>query len=174
MSHVITNDGLSWGDVIDDVRLADYNLRPGMPVVSALPNGNWIMTYEDCGGPHGCAATYLIASSPLEFINAQPQYLEPAGGGIPTSSPYNVWTPYGGPDGTIIANANSENSIFYNKNLGAADAWVRVPTAQAGGYTREIRVMSDPRYIQLTLGGAIGAESNRVTTTVLDLAAILG
>jgi len=128
------------------------------------------MTYEDCGGPHGCGASYLIADSPLTFGSAKPNYIQPVGGNIPTSSPYNVWTPYGGPNGTIIANANSDKAIFYNKKLGDVNAWVRVDTNQTAGYSRQIRVTSNPQYIELILGGTIGAKSNRVTTSVLDLA----
>lgn len=140
-----------------------------MPVVSALPKGKWIMTYEDCNGPNGCAASYVIASSPLSFSGATAYYIEPVGGSIPSSSPYNVWTPYGGANGTIIANANSDTAVFYNKKLGDANSWVRVNTNQTRGYTRQIRVTSNTQYIQLILGGSIGATANKVTTSVLDL-----
>jgi hypothetical protein len=53
--HRRTYDGVTWIDHSNTVQLANsnadstYPLRPGMPVVSVMANGTYLMTYEVCG-----------------------------------------------------------------------------------------------------------------------------
>lgn len=167
--HQISSNGVTWGSVVNDVAESTYALRPGMPSVSKLPNGQWILTFENCSTQSGCVATYILAASPLNFAAGVTHVLKSTDGTIPSSSPYNVWTPYGGVNGTIIANAASDTAIFINEANGDPNEWVRVDTPQARSYTRQIRVASNTQYIQLMSGGSIGATSNEVTTAILDL-----
>jgi len=46
ISHQASADGVNWAAAVDDVALSPSSLRPGMPVVSKLPNGSYFMTYE--------------------------------------------------------------------------------------------------------------------------------
>ncbi|GAB7355791.1 hypothetical protein MBLNU459_g6471t1 [Dothideomycetes sp. NU459] len=148
--HQVSSNAISWGSVVNDVASNDYSLRPGMPSVSSLPNGKWILSFEKCSTKTGCIATYILASDPLNFAAGRTYTLRSTDGTIPSSSPYNVWTPYGGPNGTLIMNAASDTAIFVNHANGDPNEWLR--------------------YIQLMSGGTIGAKSNQVTTAILDLA----
>jgi len=44
-----TKDGVNWDDPVDTVALADGGLRPGMPAVTRMADGRYIMAYEIVG-----------------------------------------------------------------------------------------------------------------------------
>ena len=44
--HQVSNDGVNWGSVVDDVDFNNSAARPGMVTVAQMPNGKYIMTYE--------------------------------------------------------------------------------------------------------------------------------
>lgn len=44
--HQETKDLVHWSDVIDDVVHDTYTDRPGMPVVTKLPNGKYFLVSE--------------------------------------------------------------------------------------------------------------------------------
>lgn len=77
-------------------------------------------------------------------------------GTVPTSSPYVVWTPAGGPNGTIVVSAGCCSDLYINKKLGAADAWERVPTDVGASYTRSLLVLSqDPSTVLIAGAGKL-------------------
>jgi hypothetical protein len=43
--HQTTKDGLTWGDVVDDVTYDVYTARPGMPTVMRMNDGRFVYTY---------------------------------------------------------------------------------------------------------------------------------
>lgn len=159
--HQVSSDLLSWGEVVDDVAQPKYTDRPGMPIVSKLPNGKYIVAYEFGGGPVAGNASaeytfpvyYRISRNPLEFNKAKDHALVATDGTVPVSSPYNVWTPAGGKHGTIVANCGTLSEVFINKKLGAPDAWVEVPTPDGISYTRTLLVLPDPSEILITGAG---------------------
>lgn len=52
--HQVSSDGgKTWGPVVNDVAVSPYSARPGMPIVSKLPNGKYFLTYEYGGAPEG-------------------------------------------------------------------------------------------------------------------------
>ena len=51
--HQVTSDLKNWGAVVDDVTAPVYSARPGMPIVSKMGNGQYIMSYEYGGAPEG-------------------------------------------------------------------------------------------------------------------------
>lgn len=44
--HQTSTNGVNWGPVVNDVALSDNNLRPGMPIIAKMANGQYIMVYE--------------------------------------------------------------------------------------------------------------------------------
>jgi hypothetical protein len=65
-----TIDGVHWIDQTNDVALmSDFNLRPGMPVVSNLADGTRLMTYEVCGqaAPLNCATYYKTSADGWDY-----------------------------------------------------------------------------------------------------------
>jgi len=169
MVHQVSSDGVTWGPVVNDVAYSTYTARPGMPIVAALPNGKYIMTYEYGGGSSpgnvGFPIYYRISSNPLNFNSAPGQLLN-AGGTVPGSSPYVVWSPSGGVNGTIAVSANSHTQIFVNTKLGDPNSWKVYTTPQSGAYSRSMRVMDNPDYLLIMSAGYLNG-NNYVTDSVM-------
>jgi hypothetical protein len=49
-----STDALSWTPLTNVVAAEDPALRPGMPVVRKIPNGDYLMSYEICGPGQDC------------------------------------------------------------------------------------------------------------------------
>jgi hypothetical protein len=169
MVHQVSTNGLSWGGVVNDVTYSAYTARPGMPTVAALPNGKWIMTYEYGGGPgfsnYQFPVYYRISDSPLTF-NSAPGYPITINGVTPTSSPYVVWSPAGGANGTIAVSAHSSTQVFINTKLGDRGSRVAYNTPQSGAYSRHLRVMDDPTHLLIMSAGWLGGD-NWVTLSIM-------
>jgi hypothetical protein len=174
MVHQTTTDLKTWGPVVDDVKYPTYTDRPGMPTVALLPNGKYIMTYEYGGGPtnsdsYQFPVHYKIAADPEKFDAEVGVRVEATDGTIPTGSPYVVWSPVGGKNGTIIVSAHSSGNVYINRGLGEGE-WVTVATPEKGAYTRHLRVLKDNKKLLIMGGGELPpSESNRVQVSVMDI-----
>src|SRR5690625_1875855 len=51
IAYRMTKDGIHWEPPKSVVAIPDYTSRPGMPIVSQLPNGKYFLTYELVDGP---------------------------------------------------------------------------------------------------------------------------
>ncbi|MBC9730068.1 RICIN domain-containing protein [Streptomyces sp. TRM68367] len=171
IDHQVTTDGVNWGPVVDDVATATYSDRPGMPTVAKLPNGNYVMTYEYWGAPEGGFAVYYkISADPEAFGSATGQVLKATDGTIPTSSPYIVWLPTGGPNGTLAVSANSSTDLFLNTDNGAAGKWTRIASNTPGGYSRGMVPLADGHSLLVLSGGHLTSTGlNPVTYGAIDL-----
>lgn len=177
MVHQTTTDLKTWGPVIDDVAYPTYTDRPGMPTIAHLPNGKYLMTYEYGGGPaittsYQFPVYYKIVSDPEKFGPAPGISLKASDGTIPTGSPYVVWSPVGGKNGTIIVSAHSNTEVFINKGLGEG-AWTKVATPEASHYTRHLRVLNDPKKLLIMGGGQLPpSTTNKVQLSVMDISTL--
>ncbi|KAF2770370.1 BNR/Asp-box repeat protein [Teratosphaeria nubilosa] len=171
--HQVTSDLVTWGPVVDDVAYSTYDDRPGMTTVSALPNGQWIITYEFYGAPEAAFAVYYrLSDSPLTFNNATGYVIEATDGTIPVSSPYNVWTPSDSKNGSIVVSCGTLSTVFINHDLAAPGSpWVEYATPEGTSYTRSLLVLPDPDQILITGGGVLSGTDNRVTTSSIDITA---
>ena len=172
--HQVSSDLHNWGPVVNDVAYGNYTFRPGMTTVSQLPLGNWIMTYEFYGAVEADFAVYYrINNNPLKFDESIGQPLIATDGTVPVSSPYNVWTPVGGPLGTIVVSCGTLTEVFVNHNLGAPGAWTKVPTPEGISYTRNLRVMPEEDEILITGCGHLPpAAHNKCTTSKISIAPV--
>lgn len=169
--HQTTTTLTSWGSVVNDIISPRYNDRPGMATIAALPGAQWIMTYEYPGAPGGGYPVYYrISNDPENWVNAPERVLRTTEGEIPASSPYVVWAPGGGPQGTIIVSANNDSALFLNTMNGAQDSWVKVPAPAGGGYSRCLIPLSDSKTVFMVDAGVIGGSSNAVTFGAVELA----
>jgi hypothetical protein len=94
------------------------------------------MTYE-----FGVSATYYpvrykLARDPESFGAAPAQALLDQDGYAPSSAPDVTWSDSGGPTGTIVVSANSDQDFFLNRDLGDPDKWTRLSSAMPRGYSR--------------------------------------
>jgi hypothetical protein len=170
MVHQTTTDLHTWGPVVDDIVYSNATWRPGMPTVSELPFGNWIMTFEFYGAVEANFAVYYrISRDPRTFGSKPDHALIATDGTIPTGSPYNVWTPAGGPSGTIVVSDGNNPELYLNHNLGGG-AWTVLETPAGSSYTRALMVMpDDPAIIMIIGGGVLGGANNSVHVTTVNI-----
>lgn len=178
LTHQISSDLKTWQAPVDDVAYAEYTARPGMTTVSHLPNGSYIMTYEygtalnPAFQPYGFPAYYRISDSPLTFDSATGYPVISQDGTQPQSSPYNVWSPVGGKDGSIIVSTGTHSEVFVNRDLGAPGAWEKVATPEGASYTRHLRVLKQNENHLLIMGAGILPPTNgtnKVTVSVVKI-----
>lgn len=168
--HQVSTDGVNWGSVVDDVAMPTYSDRPGMATVARLPNGKYVMTYEYGGAPEkNFAVYYKISSDPEAFGSVTGQVLKSTDGYVPSSAPYITWLPAGGPDGTLVVSATSTGDLFLNTQNGAANAWTRIQSNVAGGYSRGMLPLPDGHSLEVFSGGYNGSSLNPVTYSTIDL-----
>jgi len=171
LAHQSSGDLTSWGDVVNDVAYANYTQRPGMITMAQIGNGKWMCSYEvglwpDESAPY--ATHYKIADSPLEFGSVGDNELKTPEG-ISSAGPYTVWTPAGGPSGTIVVSDSTYDQFFLNTQNGDPGAWKNVSSQGHGvGYTRSLRVLpgNGGKTVQVYNGGMYG--SNMTEFTVGD------
>lgn len=169
--HQTSTDLLNWGPVVDDVVYANADWRPGMPIVHELPFGMWILTYEFYGAVEADFAVYYrISRDPRTFASSSDHALIATDGTVPVGSPFNVWTPAGGPLGTIVVSDGNQQALFLNHNLGAGE-WTLLETGAAPSYTRALMVMpEDPSVVMIIGGGVLGGEDNKVLVSTVSIA----
>ncbi|KAJ3048468.1 hypothetical protein HK097_010504, partial [Rhizophlyctis rosea] len=161
LAHQVSKDLLTWGSVVNDVAYGNFSYRPGMTVIAHLPNKKWILVYE-CpfcfdALPDTYPVYYRIASSPLEFQKAVGHKIVIQNNPTtkPNASPYVVWTPAGGKDGTIIVSDADHSSVFTNRHLGAVDKWEEHSTPQTDAYSRALHILKDyPDHLLIIGGGS--------------------
>ncbi|RYO76301.1 hypothetical protein DL766_006448 [Monosporascus sp. MC13-8B] len=175
LSHQTTRDLLTWSNPVDDVNdTSNFQARPGMPVVAALPNGEYIFVYEVCG-TDGCRVHYRMTRDPLNVLSARGHTLVSDKGQRPVSSPYVVWSSVGGPDGTIVV-SSGRDQIFVNRRLGDPAAWTEHEVPQPRAYSRGLTLFNndDNKLLLIGAGWLPPSSTNRVSVSVIDLKATIG
>ncbi|WP_155830163.1 RICIN domain-containing protein [Glycomyces tenuis] len=130
--HQTSTDGVSWGPIVEDVALADRNLRPGMPTVAQMSDGRYIMTYEVVGRPD-IPNNYQISDDPEQW-NPLDEGTTIDHGGSPVVLAL--------PDGRLAYNSGGSPDIRINSTNGAG-AWTPVQTNMPAGYSRWMQPVSD-------------------------------
>lgn len=160
IAHQTTVDLVNWGEVMNDAAEANYTLRPGMATIVKMGNGKYIFSYElafaqedPINAPY--AIHYRIADSPFEFQQAEAILLNATDGTIASSGPQTIWTPAGGPNGTVVTSDSSHSEFFINHWYGDPSAWVKVESGKGVGYTRDLRIIPNTtgEVILVTNGG---------------------
>ncbi len=164
LAHQSTRDLVHWGPIVNDVAYANYTLRPGMTTVARIGNGKYMLSYELAFAAEvPYAVHYRIADNPLEFDTAESHLLKSQDGTIPAACPYTVWTPAGGPHGTIVVSDGTYEEVFINRENGHPHAWIKVPSGKGVAYSRSLTVMSEKNVVLFLNGGLYGAENTTVT-----------
>lgn len=117
---------------------------------------------------------FRISSDPEDFASAEGHRLIVSDGTHPESSPYVVWTPSGGPNGTIVVSCGTQSTLFINQALGQGE-WTEIPSPEPTSYTRSLRVLAEGegRYLLVNGGGVLGGQNNRVSVSIMDLEGVL-
>jgi hypothetical protein len=99
-----TYDGVHWLDTLDTLAGKDPRDRPGMAVVTRLPNGLYFMTFEVCG-PAACSVSSRTSTDGWSWGDSTDldQRVVSTSGQWFEHAPTNVWSSLGIPGkGTII------------------------------------------------------------------------
>ena len=146
LAHQTSRDLRHWGPVVNDSVGTDYSQRPGMTTVAQVHDSLWIMTHEAGGdsGDNFYAVHYKMARDPELFGPAVEHVLHDQDGYIPSAAPVVSWSPSGGPAGTIVVTANSDQDFFVNRALGDPTKWTRRSSAMSGGYSRFTIPLTSP------------------------------
>ncbi|KAK4144416.1 Sialidase [Dichotomopilus funicola] len=186
LSHQTSSDLLTWGPVVNDARFDEYLARPGMTTVAYIPPiDKWIVTYELPVGnssSHGSnyPVNYRLSDSPLTF-DSSPSVeilITLANGTLfaPNASPYVVWSPSGGPNGTIIVSDADYSQVYVNTKGGAADAWEAKDSGHPAAYSRALHVFEKKQDLLVVVGGDTfdGNGVGALTLSVESVASLLG
>jgi hypothetical protein len=153
LAHQESTDLVHWGPVIDDVSFLNYTDRPGMTVITYLPRtGQWMLVHEFPGGGTANSINWGVRPNPVYYrfayspFNFRYGYSYPIAVNRvqPNASPYVVWTPAGGVNGTIIVSDNHWNSVFTNQFNGEPDKWEEHSSGAPKCYSRPLHIVSVP------------------------------
>lgn len=160
LAHKVSDDGgKTWGKEVFDVAVPDRKTRPGMAITTKLPNGKYIMVFEIVG-VEGIPVHYKMSDDGLNWgdpsdlgkriMNKEGHFLK--------STPYVIWSPYGGENGTILVsgmsvNVNGKNigkGYMINKNLGEGEwTYIEAPISYdtgegpPGGYSQTMITLDE-------------------------------
>ncbi|KAI6357904.1 hypothetical protein MCOR25_007514 [Pyricularia grisea] len=160
LAHQTSPDLKTWGPVVNDVAYDQYIARPGMTVVAKIETmDKYIVVYEYPIGnssSHGAnyPVHYRIASNPLLFDSAEDHPIVIGGNFAPNASPYVVWSPVGGPNGTIVVSDADYDEVYTNRFGGDPDKWVKNYSPQPGAYSRALHVFRNNTDHLMILGGS--------------------
>jgi hypothetical protein len=145
LDHVVSEDGgRTWGPLVYDVAIPDGLSRPGMPVIARDGKGKFYMTYELVSAPgfplepRTNAMHFRTSMDGLNWGDPKTPgtLIEDRWRQFPNGTPYIIWTPWGGPNGTLVASARSVvrdnlgrvgQGLFVNRN-GGDGVWTLIET----------------------------------------------
>jgi hypothetical protein len=125
----VSKDLKHWDPPVDDVAYETYQARPGMTVIAHIPPiDKWVLVHELPVGnssSHGSnyPVYYVMADNPLDFRLSKGRPIVVDDKIVPNASPYVVWSPYGGPNGTIVVSDADRRQVWTNSAGGDVDAW---------------------------------------------------
>jgi hypothetical protein len=145
LEHKISPDGgRTWGPAVRDVAIADGLTRPGMPVVARSSDGTFFTSYEVVGKA-GVALEPRSNPAHLRTSRDGLNWGDPDGYGTfiqdrwrqyANGTPYLVWSPWGGPKGTLVVSGRSilryeagrvGNGMLVNRD-GGQGLWTLIET----------------------------------------------
>ncbi len=111
--------GKTWGEVRYTVSVPDRSLRPGMPVVTRMGNGKYILVYEIVGCPC-CDIYYKLSDDGIDWGDPllRGKRVETPEGRYLGSMPTVLWIPQGGKDGTVIVSAKRDGDTLGMRDPG--------------------------------------------------------
>lgn len=156
LSHQVSRDLKNWDAPVDDVAYDEYLARPGMTVVAWMPPvKKWILVHEFPVGNSSSYGSnypvyYRLADSPLDFRFSEGLPIVINNELVPNASPYVVWSPVGGPKGTIVVSDADRSSVYTNRFGGDINKWEQHATPAGAAYSRSIHILgSRPDHLMI-------------------------
>ena len=169
LDHVVSNDGgRSWGPLVYDVAIPDGLSRPGMAIIARDGKGKYYMSYELVSAPgyplepRTNAAHFKTSSDGDDWgdFKNPGTLIQDRWRQFPNGTPYIVWSPWGGPEGSLLVTGRSVvrdnlgrigQGMFINRN-GGEGVWTLLETPidydiNNDGYSQTMLPLGDGREI---------------------------
>ena len=171
LAHRLSSDGgKSWGRETVDVAMPGGVERPGMAIVTRLPDRRYVMNYEDIDGPNNGQVHLKFSADGLHFGDPSDHgtAVRTEGGAWPAACPVVSWFPVGGPQGVIVVSAEraggngdtAGRSLYWNNDGGRGPWWeVPAPVQKVtgnihAGWTQALLQQKDGRFLHITSSSA--------------------
>jgi len=142
VSHRVSEDGgRTWGPEVFDAAIDNGEDRPGMPVVTRLPDGRYVMVYEVVGPTYEGGVFAMVSEDGTSWGDPDDlgsPVLTDAGQRC-CNGPYVTWTPAGGENGTLVVSAktvrdddrervpDSGDVLFVTQDFESFADWTAIP-----------------------------------------------
>jgi hypothetical protein len=150
-----------------------------MTVVAYIPPlDKWILVHEfpvsnSSSWGVNYPVYYRIASSSLEFDAAEGTPIV-INGTAPNASPYVVWSPVGGPNGTIVVSDADNPQVYTNRFGGARDKWESHSSPQPAAYSRALHIFNKyPDHLMILGGDTFDGSDPRLSLSVVSLTELI-
>jgi len=183
LCHKVSNDsGKSWSAEVFDVAMKGGVERPGMAIVDRLPDGRYVMSYEDVDGPVQDQVYIKFSNDGLNWGNPSDRGtpVQALGGEYPVNCPVIRWFPAGGPNGVLIVSARGAwgggdaagRSFFWNTNNGEGPWWETAAPVQKlmngrSGWTQALMPRPDGRFLHITSSASAAAPNSPSKNEIL-------
>ena len=162
-----TTDGINWGKPVD---VCNYNrenksFRPGMPVVTKLPDGRYFMIYEGVNMHSGYLPTYYKITDDIE--KWKPTEREdgvmplPLDGGSPYCITLN--------DGTLVVGAHGTSKVAINTDSLKTESWTLIDTNIGNAYTRCLVPLLDGKMMVVSAGAYSAPDPHQLTASIEEI-----
>lgn len=190
LAHKVSGDGgRHWGEETLDVAIPGGVQRPGMAIVTRLPDHRYAMTYENIDGPRNGQVFVKFSRDGLDWGDAQ-RHGEPVmtlSGFWPAACPVVRWFPLGGPEGVIVVSAERAGGggdeggrdLYWNNASGRGPWWeVRAPVQKRtgnihAGWTQALLLRDDGKLLHVTTSSSPDTPARVADNEVLYRAATL-
>ncbi|MGM9937980.1 MAG: LamG-like jellyroll fold domain-containing protein [Candidatus Ornithomonoglobus sp.] len=160
-----TSDGRNWSEPFDVVNYHEENnkFRPGMPVVTRMVTGEYVVAYEGMGMGDWITFTYYKISDGADIEKWKATETDLNVPNCNRGSPYCCTLP----TGEVVFGAYGSENVFVNSDNLKTNTFAQYSTGVITGYSRSLFPMSDgrllvvsggrsyPNYMQTLQAGAI-------------------
>jgi hypothetical protein len=183
LCHRVSKDeGATWGPEVYDVAFPGGVERPGMVIVTRLPDRRYVMTYESVAGPVPNQVYLKYSRDGLNWGDAAERGtpIQTQAGEYPANCPVVSWFPLAGPQGVLIVSARSAEgggdpagrSLFWNANHGEGPWWeVPAPVQKRAngraGWTQALMLRSDGGMLHITSSASADAQNSAARNEIL-------
>lgn len=188
LAHKVSDDGgRTWSAEHVDVAIPGGVERPGMAVVDRLPDGRYVMSYEDIDGPRNGHVYLKFSHDGLDWGDPADRGtpVQTQAGAWPAASPIVKWLPVGGRDGTIAVLAERAGgggdpggrAIYWNNDLGRGPWWEASAPVQKltgnihAGWTQALLLQQDGTLLHLTSSSSPEAPADARANVILEAGA---
>lgn len=176
------DEGATWGPEVYDVAFPGGVERPGMAIVTRLPDRRYVMTYESVEGPVPNQVYLKYSRDGLDWGDPAERGtpIQTQAGAYPANCPVVSWFPLAGPQGVLIVSARGAagggdpggRSLFWNANSGQGPWWeipapVQKRANSRAGWTQALLLKSDGDMLHLTSSASADAPNSAARNEIL-------